>query len=147
MDLIEPKEITITTQAGAEKVYVLSKIPYMGGGREICTQFIPTAMPKVGNYTSNEDLALKMMGFVAAKVDDKLVRLQTRELCNNHIPDFQTGLRLEKEMLEYNFGFFDAEKIQRFQQAAGEKIAQFLMPILTQLQHQFLKKDGPPSMN
>ncbi len=147
MNLLEPKELEITTQSGAVKTFVLSKIPYMAGGREICTQFIPTALPKAGDYKLNEELSLKMFSFIAVRVDGRDIRLQTRELINNHVPDFQTGLRLEKEMLEYNFGFFDAEKIQKFQQAAGAKLIQFLTPILTQLQQLSSKKDAPPSTN
>lgn len=147
MDLIEQKEITITTQSGVEKVFVLSKIPYMSGGREICSQFITSAMPKVGEYKLNEELSIKMFGFIAAKVGDAQVRLQTREIINNHVLDFQTGLRLEKEMLEYNFGFFDQEKIQKFLRDLGAKFQLSLMPILTQLQQQFSKKDAPPSTN
>ena len=147
IDLIEPKEITITTQNGVEKVFVLSKIPYMSGGREICSQFIPSALPKVGEYALNEALSLKMMGFIAAKSQDTLIRLQTRELVNNHVPDFQTGLRLEKEMLEYNFGFFDQAKVQKFLTEVGAKARELIMPTLIQFVQSSLKKDAPPSTN
>lgn len=147
MDLIEPKELVVKTQNGVEKTYIISKIPYMSGGREICTQFITTAAPKVGNYQMNEALSLKMFCFIAVKTDMGQVRLSSAELINNHVPDFQTGIRLEKEMLEYNFGFFDLEKIQRSAALVADKLQAFLTPILTRLLEQFSKKDAPPSMN
>lgn len=147
MDLIEPKDFVVKTQGGLEKTFILSKIPYMSGGREICSQFITTAMPKIGNYPMNEDLAKKMFSFVGVKTDGGVVRLLTADLINNHVPDFQTGARLEKEMLEYNFGFFDPEKISAFQKALGQKLQGLIMPILTQLQAQLSKKDAPHSMN
>jgi len=147
MDLIEPKELVVRTQSGAEKTFIISKIPYMSGGREVCTQFITTAAPKIGDYKTNEELALKLFSFVAVKTDVGQIRLTTRDLVNNHIPDFQTGVRLEKEMLEYNFGFFDLEKIQRSMAALGDKLQAFLMPILTRLQEQLSKQAEPRSMN
>lgn len=146
-ELLEPKELKITTQGGAEKVYIISKIPYMSGGREICTQFVTTALPKAGDYKLNEALSRKMFSFVAVRVDGADIRMTTDDLINNHVPDFQTGIRLEKEMLEYNFGFFEQEKISAFLKAAATKAQAWLMPILSQLQQQSLKKDGQHSTN
>lgn len=67
--MIDPKEITITDSKGGERKYIISKIPYASGGREICSQYLPTAMPKVGNYQLNHELFLKMMKFVSVAIE------------------------------------------------------------------------------
>lgn len=144
-ELIEPKEIQIKTQSGEEKTYIISKMPYANGGREVCSQFIPTAMPKVGNYEVNEKLMLKMMGFVAVKTGGAQIRLETAELVSNHVPDFQTGIRLEKEMIEYNFGFFDPAKISNFLDGLTQSFLQKISPILIQLREQLSQNGEPPS--
>ncbi|MEG7741712.1 hypothetical protein U2084_14840, partial [Listeria monocytogenes] len=71
-------------------------------------QFIPTAAPSVGDYAANEALMLKMLSFVAVETGaGQPIQLSTRALIDNHVPDFRTGVELEKAMLEYNFGFFE----------------------------------------
>ena len=146
--MIDPKEITIKTQKGEDKVFVISKMPYASAGREVCTQFISSAMPQLGHYPTNHDLMLKMMAYVGVKQENGNVQmLTTPALVDNHITDVQTGIRLEKEMLEYNFGFFDLEKTSAFLQGLSQKFLTFLTPMLTQLSQQLSKKDAPPSTN
>lgn len=145
--MIQPKNITVKTESGEDKVYTLTKIPYMSGGREILTQFIPTAMPKVGDYQLNEALSKKLFGFVFVDVGGNKIALSTTDLINNHVPDFQVGLRIEKEMLEYNFGFFDQGKILAFFQDLGQKAQASILPILTRLLEQSSQKAEPPSKN
>jgi hypothetical protein len=145
--MIEPKELVLTTPAG-EKTYILSKIPYASGGREVMTMYIPTALPKVGDYKANEELALKLMAHVGVKLPGgNTINLTTRDLINNHVPDFQTGIRLEKEMLEYNMGFFDPEKISEFRIKMAKALRAWITPILTELQQSFSKADAPASTN
>lgn len=132
MNLIEPKTITITTQAGTEKNYIISKMPYASGGREVLTQFIPTAAPTVGDYQANEALMLKMMGFVAVEsTAGAPIQLTTRALIDNHVPDFRTGVELEKAMLEYNFGFFELGAISDLSGTIASKAQAWITKILT----------------
>lgn len=144
---MEFKEITLDTEKGEPRKFVLYKIPYLDGGREICTQFLPTAAPKVGDYQMNEALAKKMFGFIAVVVEGKEIRLATKELVHNHVTDFQLGMKLEKEMLEYNFGFFDPGKISAFLKSLSQKALQSILPILTELREQSSPKAAPPSSN
>lgn len=132
--MIEPKEITIVDNKGVERNYVISRIPYASGGREICSQFIPTSIPKLGNYQLNHELFLKMMKYVAVVTDNGQLPLTTAALIDNHIPDVKTGLLLEKEMLEYNFGFFDLGKISAILEKFRKKLELLITKILMESQ-------------
>ena len=131
--MIDPKEITIADSNGIDRKYIISKIPYASGGREICSQYLPTAMPKVGNYQLNHELFLKMMKFVSVVIEDREIPLSTTALIDNHIPDFITGIKIEKEMLEYNTGFFQNGEISTTLKTLSQNIQLFLIKILSQL--------------
>ncbi len=131
--MIDPKEITIADSNGIDRKYIISKIPYASGGREICSQYLPTAMPKVGNYQLNHELFLKMMKFVSVVIEDREIPLSTTALIDNHIPDFITGIKIEKEMLEYNTGFFQNGEISTTLKTLSQNIQPFLIKILSQL--------------
>lgn len=97
--MLEPKRVLIKAGDGTEREFVISKFPALAG-REIVTQYLPTAAPKVGEYAANEALVVKMMAFVAAiGSDGSEIRLTTRALIDNHVPDFEALMRLEATML------------------------------------------------
>lgn len=145
--MIEPKEITIVDSKGIEHKYIISRIPYASGGREICSQFIPTSIPKLGNYQLNHELFLKMMKYVAVVTDNGQLPLSTSALIDNHVPDVKTGLLLEKEMLEYNFGFFDLGKISAILETFSKKLGVLTTKILMQLQASLSPQEEQPSEN
>ena len=68
--MIEPKEITVETQKGEKRVYILSKFPAVQG-REIIAKYPLSAMPKLGDYAVNEETMLKLMAFVAVPREGK----------------------------------------------------------------------------
>lgn len=103
--MLQPKEVSIKTQDGSERVYVLSKFPAIAG-REIIAKYPLSAMPKLGDYAVNEETMLKLMGYVAVNIDGKPLQLTTRALVDNHVPDFETLMRIEVAMMEYNVSFF-----------------------------------------
>ena len=50
---------------------------------------------------------LKLMCFVAVPIEGTTpIRLMTRELVDNHAGDWETLVKIEKEMMEYNCSFF-----------------------------------------
>jgi hypothetical protein len=102
--LIDPKEITITSRQGIEKTYIISEIPAMES-REIAAQYLPSAMPKLGDYKVNEQMAYKLMKYVEVVTDGGNIRLITKALIENHA-DFKQQATLEKEMVMHNYGFF-----------------------------------------
>lgn len=129
--MIEPKEILIKTQSGVEKVYIISKFPAIQG-REIIAKYPLSAMPKVGDYSVNEETMLKLMSFVAVPCESGHLRLSTKELVNNHCPDWETLARIEMAMIEYNCSFFQNGIPSAFLNRIKERIPEVASKILTQ---------------
>ncbi len=144
--LIEPKEITIKTMAGDDRTYILSKFPAITG-REIVTQYPISAVPKLGDYKTNEALMLKIMGFVAAPVDNSQLRLSTAALVNNHVPDCETLMKIEIYMLEYNTSFFSSGRISTLLSGVEGKATAWITKTLTDLSGRFFPKAAPRSKN
>lgn len=147
MNLIEPMEITITTQKGEERSYIISKFPAVAG-REIVTKYPVSNTPKLGEYQQSEEVMLKLMQFVAAVgPDGHQTRLTTRELVNNHVPDWETLAKLEWRQLEYNCSFFgnglNSDFFASISQKAGAWISRTLIPSLLAS----LQTGKPPSTN
>lgn len=109
MAFLEPKELTVKTQSGDERTYILHKFPAISG-REIIAKYPLSGMPKLGDYKVNEETMFKLMAFV--KSGD--VALTTQALIENHIPDWETLARIEVAMIEYNCSFFQNGKISTF---------------------------------
>lgn len=113
VDLIKPieKEFDLPDDEG-KRTFILSKLPAIVG-REILSQYIPSAMPQ-GDYAKNQALMLKMMSFVAVVLEDgRQLRLTTAALIDNHC-DPETLMRIEIAMLEYNSAVFRNGKISSF---------------------------------
>ena len=148
MELIKPTEVTITDQDGTERRYRIGQIPYLSGGREVCSQYITSAMPKVGNYETNEALARKLFSHVDIMLEgDNGQRLTTDALVNNHVPDFVTGLQLEKEAIEHNLGFSIIGKLQESRQLWAAKLPELITAILTTLRESSPAPDNAPGTN
>lgn len=131
--MIEPKEITIETQKGESRTYVISKFPAVQG-REIIAKYPLSAMPKLGDYAVNEETMLKLMAFVAVPRDTgEPLALTTRALVDNHVPDWETLARLEVAMMEYNVSFFANGKGSTFLDAIAARAQAYLSRTLTDL--------------
>lgn len=129
MSLLEPEDLTI-----GDKTFVLSKFPATVG-REILLQYPTSAMPKVGDYATNEALMLKVMTFVGVRVDgrDEPLMLTTRQLVDNHIADAETLMRLEWAMMAHNFSFFQQGKLSGILDRVATQAVQSIQKILTDL--------------
>ncbi|OYW78786.1 MAG: hypothetical protein B7Z19_06535, partial [Polynucleobacter sp. 32-46-5] len=115
-ELLEPVEITIPVadKDGYEKTYILSKFDAVAG-REIVFQYPTSVIPKLGDYKLNEELMFKMMSYVAVPQDSGIpLRLTTRALVNNHVPDWETLYIIEKEMMKLNCSFFRNGRASNF---------------------------------
>lgn len=130
--MIEPKQIKVTTQSGAEKEYIISKFPAIQG-REIIAKYPLSAMPKLGDYEVNEETMLKLMCFVAVPTDSGPLQLTTRALVDNHFPDWETLAKVEVAMMEYNCSFFAKGMISGFLDRITAKIPAVAQSILTHL--------------
>ena len=130
MELLQTKDITI-----GDKTYVLSKFPATVG-REILVQYPTSAMPKLGDYKTNEELMLKMMGYVSVQTAAGELRLSTRALVDNHVSSAPDLIKLEWAMMEHNFDFFANGKASGFLAGLGGKVQQLITKTLTDLKQQ-----------
>lgn len=149
-DVIDPKDIIIEfTRNGVMKGYKyrISIIPAWDG-REIITQYLPSILPKVGNYERNQELMLKMMGFVYVETaPNNWVSLSTKELYNSHIPSWEVSLRIEAAMIEYNCSFFQDGLSLDFLTQSAQKPLAWISKTLNQFLQQLLQTEKQPSTN
>ena len=144
-DLLEPIERDIELPEGGTKQFILSKFPAIAG-REIITQYPTTAAPKIGSYALNEELMLKLMGYVAIPMPDgSRLRLNSRTLIDNHVPDFETLMKIEWAMMQYNCSFFQNGKMSGFLELLTDKALALITRTLTEFSGQSSKKDTPLS--
>lgn len=147
MTLLEPQEVTITDQKGAERIYILSKFPAIAG-REIVTKYPTSNIPNIGEYQQSEEVMLKLLAFVAVpQSDGQPLRLTTRALVDNHVPDWETLAKLEWKQLEYNTSFFGTGPNSDFFASIGPKAAAWISKTLIPLLQQSLQTAKPASTN
>ena len=145
--MLESKEVSIKTQAGVDKKFILSKFPAIAG-REIIAKYPLSGMPKLGDYQVNEETMLKLMCYVSAKTaDGGQIALTTRELIDNHIPDWETLARIEIEMMGYNCSFFQQGKISSFLDTIKANAEQSILSTLTDLLGRLSQQTKQPSKN
>lgn len=144
--MIKPKEITISDMDGNERKYIISRVPATQA-REIITQYPISAIPKLGDYSVNEAMMLKLMAHVACVTDSKEIMLTTRSLIDNHVPDWETLAKIEMAMAEYNCSFFAAGKSSSFFEGLAVKAQALITKMLTDLLAQSSKSESQPPMN
>lgn len=147
MTLLEPKEITLKTQAGTERKYLLSKFPAIAG-REIITKYPVSNIPKIGEYQQSEEVMLKLLAFTATVTPDGTpLQLTTRALVDNHVPDWETLARLEWSQLEYNCSFFGNGLNSGFFASISQQGVKWITSTLIPLLEVSLRQTKPPSTN
>ncbi|HGO5420124.1 hypothetical protein [Klebsiella oxytoca] len=142
--MLEPLNQEFTCGDGTKKTFILSKFPAIAG-REIVTQYPITGAPKIGEYKTNEALMLKLMAYVAIETPNGPVMLVTPELVNNHVPDFETLLKIEWAMMEYNCSFFRNGSALRSLDSLKTRFLSSISKTLTELLAQLSGKASPPS--
>jgi hypothetical protein len=132
-DMIDPIEYEVKAMAGDMRKYVISKFPAIAG-REIVSNYPLSALPKIGDYKSNEVTMLKLMSYVGVNMPNGTVlRLGTIELINNHVPDWETLAKVEVEMLRYNTSFFGRGEVSSFLVNLTQKYLISISPTLKAL--------------
>ena len=141
MLLLEPKEL----DSMSGKTFVVSKFPATVG-REIILQYPTSAMPKLGDYATNEALMLKIMTYVGVIVDgrDEPLMLTTRQLIDNHVPDAETLMRIEWAMMSHNFAFFKNGKLSGILDQTANRFVQLIQKTLTDLSRASSEKGAQP---
>ena len=143
--MIQPKEITVKTGEGEKREYIISKFPAIAG-REIIAKYPVSAMPKLGDYDVNEATMLKLMGYVAVKIDGgDPVMLSTKSLVDNHVPDWEALARIEIEIMGYNCSFFRDGKISNFFDIIKANAKQLISSTLTDSLAPLFQRNKQPS--
>ena len=144
LPLIKPLEIEVKSIDGESKTFMISRVP-ASKGREIFTQYIPTAMPKVGDYKSNEKLMKMLMSHVDVKAaDGSWVRLNQDPILDSHVTDWEMLAKLELEMVKYNTNFFSPEKLSSVLAKFNQTLPERVMSMLNRLSGQLSAKSKQP---
>ena len=121
----KPKTVEIETGDGETLSFVISKIPATDA-REIVVKYGASIMEKMQDYERNEETMLKVMGYVFVDRGGSYLSLSTKELVNNHVPDIETLIKLEGEVMQYNISFLTAARLLPFLTGLMQKAAPFL---------------------
>lgn len=134
--MLEPKPLDGTP-------FILSKFPATVG-REIILQYPTSALPKVGDYATNEALMLKIMKYVGVTIDgrDEPLMLTTPQLVDNHVRSTEELLKLEWAMMNHNFSFFSNGDLSGFLTRVGGQVAALLQKTLMDLSPALQTKQG-----
>ena len=136
--LLSPKEVAIN---GCK--FLISKMPCMTA-QEVIVRIPAGILPLINQYTISEEMVVKMLSCCQRVYDDKPnVPLISKEIINNHIPDFDTLLQLENECLKYNYDFFNQGKVLTFLAKGLSHVESKLSGILTDLLDRLLQAEKP----
>jgi hypothetical protein len=144
--LIKPKEIVIKDQDGNDLTFTISKFSAWDG-REICTQYPLSAIPKLGDYPRNEELSRKIVSHCGVTINGNLIVLNTKDVARNHIPDWEVLMKLEKETIQYNCSFFLNGSLSTFFGVLAKKIPPLITKMLTDSWAQSSTAAKPASTN
>ena len=143
--LISPKEIEVNG-----KTFIISKFPAVAG-REIVSVYVSSGMPKLGDYKRNEEIMLKLMGYVAVPMASGTpLRLTSQALIDNHVTgedSWEMLMKLEAEVMSYNCSFFRNGQISNFFDGLTQKAPRWISKILTDLSGQLSQTEKPRSTN
>jgi len=147
MTALQPKIVDIPLPNGAgTKAFIIHKFDCMSG-REIVTKYPVSNIPKLAEYKSSEETMLKLMAFVGVQAGERVQMLENADLVKNHVPDWETLMRLEWAVLEYNCSFFGSGLSSDFFENLKAQALQKISPILTGFAAQLLEAVKQPSTN
>lgn len=140
---LEPKEMQLDGQT-----FIIHKFPAIAG-REIIAKYPLTSIPKLGDYGVNEETMLKLMSYVSVPMPGKSLPLplNNRALIDNHVKSWETLVKLEGAMLEYNCSFLGNGGISTFLNDIIEKLPAWATKTLMDLSQRSSQTAKPLSMN
>ena len=133
--MIKPKVIEVKDLDGDILEVTISRLPATIG-REILASYPLSAIPKISEYKSNEEVMLKMMQYV--KIGE--LTLINKNVIDNTIPDAQTLFKIEYEMLKYNTSFLGNAENSNLISSLTDKVKGMSISILKQVLQQSLVK-------
>lgn len=128
-----------------EYIYQIGKVPWMGGGREILAEYIPSGLPKVGDYKKNEGLArILYANAIAIDSEGNHHPLTTDSMINNHIPDVKVAMELEAAVFDKSTDFLILGKVLEYRTAWSQTLDSILADLPIQLQKLLSAAVSPP---
>lgn len=106
--MTQPTVVSIPTADGQTVIkYTLHTFSPLDG-RSIVSGYPLSLLNKDFTYKSNEEAMLKLMHYVSVGgSEEEQVHLTSRELINEHVPDWWTLVQLEYESLRHNCSFLE----------------------------------------
>jgi len=148
-ELNNPKTVFVNDKDGKPMGFIIGQFPAIAG-REIAAKY-PTSVAAMAKqweenqYNENEKIMLKALSYVERIIEDgSTIRLTTAALVDNHVPDAECLMRLEKELLQHNFSFF--EKFLSSVSSGGfmQNFVKLIMSTLTHSLQQSSKQEKLP---
>lgn len=134
-DLIKPIEVVLEDIDGDKHTFTIGRPPAITT-REIISKYSSSNIPKIGDYQTSEEVMLMLMKYV----EKDGIRLTTRALIDNHVPDAVLLLKLEYEAINHCTGFFRRGDQSGFLMNWLTQVVIKCIPTLTQL----LPQSSPP---
>jgi hypothetical protein len=146
INFIDPQDFEIDG-----KVYILSKFPAIAG-REIVAKYPISSLPKLGEYAVNEETMIKLMAYVGVyttpdRNPERILRLTSRALIDNHVSGWEILAKIEMAMLEYNCSFFQNGRVSNLLRDFAQKLPALISKILTDSLGQLSPREKPPTTN
>lgn len=137
--LRDPKAIEVDG-----KEFLISKFPAVEG-REIVAQYPLSGVPKLGDYKTNEETMLKLMKYVQVILPSGNITLINKEMINQQVPSWETLVKLEWAMMEYNVSFFGNGGASNFFDGIRQKLPMWISKMWTDLSAQLSPAVKPPT--
>lgn len=88
------------------------------------------------------------MSYVGVRLDNgEVLQLKTRELVDNHVPNAETLILLEKEMFNYNYDFFQNGNASTFLEGLEKRASKKGIEMLTGLLERLSQAEKQASKN
>lgn len=140
--LLEPKTVEINGYR-----FIISKMPCTVA-QEVIFKLPTGLVPLISNFSQAEEMAFKMLSYCERVYNDRPnVPLISKEIIDNHVPDFQTLMKLEQECLQYNYDFFEQGKVLSFLNKGLSLAESKASGILTDLLDKLLQAGAQHSTN
>lgn len=131
--MLKPLDVTLVDMDGVSRSYVVARLPAIQA-REVVCNYPLSALPKLGDYKVNEQMMFKLLSFAGVRQDNgEVLMLSTPVLVNNHVPDWETLLKLERAMIEHNVSFFPKGKTFSFSDVLKAALPEILLAIKTSM--------------
>lgn len=109
-NLLQPKLIEINGYK-----FIISKMPCTVA-QEVIVKLPAGFLPMINNFAQSQEMAFKMLSYCERVYEDgrSNAPLISKEIIDNHVPDFDTLIKLETACINYNFDFFENGKAWNF---------------------------------